>query len=384
MTNVKFFFNHKLVGADFKRNLAWFERRTSASDATTATTMNQNISPSEIEVSFDFMIGADGAHSAVRYHLMKFARMNYQQEYIDTIWCEFHMTPETSSGEPTFKISPNHLHIWPCGSFMFIAIPSADKSFTCTLFMSASKFQELDDNPQDLIPFFEKNFPGVVPDLISKTEVQHQYNNNPHLPLISIKCKPYHYKSSVVILGDAAHAMVPFYGQGMNAGLEDVRVLYNHLDRYAEDYSDESVERRRGKALSEYTQSRHPDAVAINDLALRNYQEMSHDVNSSMYLLRKFVEESLDAYLPSIGWATQYSRISFGNERYSEVEKAEKKQGTIMLAIIGLIAGTLGSWIAWRILRWNKARSPSTSLATWLVNLAKSSKGLVGRFISAS
>jgi len=371
MTNVKFFFNHKLVGADFKRNLAWFERIVPAS----TTAKNQYISPSEIEVSFDFMIGADGAHSATRYHLMKFARMNYQQEYIDTLWCEFHMTPKISSDKSAFKISPNHLHIWPCGGFMFIAIPSSDKSFTCTLFMSASKFQDLDDKPQDLIHFFKKNFPGVVPDLISETEVQYQYNNNPHLPLISIKCKPYHYKSSVVILGDAAHAMVPFYGQGMNAGLEDVRVLYDHLDRYTKDNSDvESMERKRGKALSEYTQNRHPDAVAINDLALRNYQEMSHHVTSSLYLLRKFIEERLNAHFPSLGWATQYSRISFGNERYSEVEKAEKKQRTIILVTIGLIAGTLGSWTTWRIFRWNKVLPPSTTLTTWLVSLAKSSK----------
>ncbi len=361
---MKIFFDHKLVGADFKRNLAWFERRAPAADSST------HIPPSEIEVSFDFMIGADGAHSATRYHLMKFARMNYQQEYIDTLWCEFHMTPKISSGEPAFKISPNYLHIWPSEGLMFIAIPSADKSFTCTLFMSASKFQELDDKPQDLTAFFKKHFPGVVPDLISETEAQHQYRNNPHLPLISIKCKPYHYKSSVVILGDAAHAMVPFYGQGMNAGLEDVRVLYDHLDRYTKDSSDtESMERKRGKALSEYTRSRHLDAIAINDLALRNYHEMSHDVTSSMYLLRKFVEERLDAYLPSLGWATQYSRISFGNERYSEVEKAEKKQRTIMLAIIGLIAGTLGSWTAWRILRWKRA-PPSRALATWFASLA--------------
>jgi len=379
MTNVKFFFNHKLVGADFKRNLAWFERRSPASNTPASTAKNQYISPSEVEVSFDFMIGADGAHSATRYHLMKFARMNYQQEYIDTIWCEFHMTPKMISGKSSFKISPNHLHIWPCGGFMFIAIPSRDKSFTCTLFMSASKFQELDDKPQDLIPFFKKNFPGVVPDLISETEVQHQYNDNPHLPLISIKCKPYHYKSSVVILGDAAHAMVPFYGQGMNCGLEDVRVLYDHLDAYTKDTSDvESIELKRGKALSEYTKSRHHDAIAINDLALRNYQEMSHDVTSSLYLLRKFIEERLDAYLPSLGWATQYSRISFGNERYSEVEKAERKQRTIMLAIIGLITGTLGSWTTWRILRWNRETS---TLTTWLVSLVKSSRKFVRGFI---
>lgn len=119
MPNVKFFFNHKLTGADFKNRKAWFERR----DQT--TTSNR---PTEIEIDFDFMIGADGAHSAVRYHLMKFTRMNYKQEYIDTLWCEFQIQPRGGSSDQgiksKFRISPNHLHIWPGKKFMFIAIPS--------------------------------------------------------------------------------------------------------------------------------------------------------------------------------------------------------------------------------------------------------------------
>jgi len=119
MPNVTFFFNHKLVGADFRRNKAWFEvlEKDAAKDAAR-----------EIEVNFELMIGADGAHSAVRYHLMKYTRMNYQQEYIDTLWCEFQIQPkEVAPGaDPMtmFRISPNHLHIWPGRDFMFIAIPS--------------------------------------------------------------------------------------------------------------------------------------------------------------------------------------------------------------------------------------------------------------------
>src|ERR1700710_571159 len=107
MPNVKIFFNHKLVGADFKRNLAWFE--------------NRGKEIKEVEVKFDFMIGADGAHSSVRYHLMKFARLSYQQEYIDTLWSEFHMDAKESPAGADFRLSSNHLHIWPGGNFMFIA-----------------------------------------------------------------------------------------------------------------------------------------------------------------------------------------------------------------------------------------------------------------------
>lgn len=120
MPNVKLLFNHKLTGADFKAQKAWFETRDRATFA--------NGRAKEIEVDFDFMIGADGAHSAVRYHMMKFTRMDYQQEYIDTLWCEFRIDPqvvqEGEDYEVRFQISPNHLHIWPGKEFMFIAIPS--------------------------------------------------------------------------------------------------------------------------------------------------------------------------------------------------------------------------------------------------------------------
>lgn len=117
MPNVKFFFSHKLTGADFRKNKAWFEVMTSESATGRAR---------EIEIDFDLMIGADGAHSAVRYHMMKYVQMNYRQDYIDTLWCEFHIAPkgEAADGAPQFKISPNHLHIWPGKDFMFIAIPS--------------------------------------------------------------------------------------------------------------------------------------------------------------------------------------------------------------------------------------------------------------------
>jgi hypothetical protein len=119
MPNVRLFFNHKLTGADFRKCKAWFEVK--GDDL-------PNGRAREIEIDFDFMIGADGAHSAVRYHLMKFVRMNYHQEYIDTLWCEFQIKPreEWQKEEPLsrYQISPNHLHIWPGKDFMFIAIPS--------------------------------------------------------------------------------------------------------------------------------------------------------------------------------------------------------------------------------------------------------------------
>lgn len=341
MPNVTFFFNHKLAGADFKKNIAWFERRESKAKAE----KKSKSTDTEIEVNFDFMIGADGAHSSVRYHLMKFAPMNYQQEYIDSLWCEFHISPKDTPQGPDFRLSPNHLHIWPGGSFMFIAIPSGDKSLTSTLFLSGSKFAELDKNPDSVQAFFIENFPGVVPDLISSDEILKQYTTNPHLPLISIKCGPYHYGSSVVILGDAAHAMVPFYGQGMNAGLESVRVLFEQIDAQITSPNALKADRdlARAKALGAYTATRNPDAQAICDLAYANYAEMSSHVQSPLYLLRKSVEEHLNAWFPSLGWATQYSRVSFGNERYSHVKASAKRQQEVLTRVGSLvIGGTIG------------------------------------------
>lgn len=120
MSNVTLFFNYKLTGVDFRKNRAWFEVQD---HRTTDKSRFQ-----EVEIGFDLMIGADGAHSATRYHLMKFTRMDYQQEYIDTLWCEFQIKPRNTESKDValgnFRISPNHLHIWPGHDFMFIAIPS--------------------------------------------------------------------------------------------------------------------------------------------------------------------------------------------------------------------------------------------------------------------
>ncbi|KAF3017848.1 kynurenine 3-monooxygenase, mitochondrial precursor [Neopestalotiopsis sp. 37M] len=354
MPNVKFFFNHKLTGADFKNQKAWFEKRGPKG------TLDRG---EEIEIDFDFMIGADGAHSAVRYHLMKYVRMDYQQTYIDTNWCEFTIQPNsTAAGDDPkakFKISPNHLHIWPGKQFMFIAIPSEDGSFTCTLFMPSSNFAELEADSSKIPDFFDHHFPGVT-SLIPRDELISSFVTNPHLPLISIKCTPYHFSSSVVVLGDAAHAMVPFYGQGMNAGLEDVYTLFSVLDKHSAQETNDPEGRsltdpsiQRASALAEYTEVRTPDAHAINDLALQNYIEMRASVLSPTYRLRKALEELLSKYVPSLGWQTKYSRVSFSNERYSEVIAKSDHQGKVLIRVLQvLLFGTLaGSAVGLRYWR---------------------------------
>ncbi|EEQ29635.1 kynurenine 3-monooxygenase, mitochondrial precursor [Microsporum canis] len=359
--NVKLFFNHKLTGADFKNKKAWFEqknpsdspgfRSTSGDDS---KSINVTRSP-ELEVSFDFLIGADGAHSATRYHLMKYARMDYQQEYIDCLWCEFCIGP---SKDNEFKISPNHLHIWPGGDFMFIALPSLNKTFVCTLFAPSEHYAALESDPNILLEFFQTHFPGVSPELIPPEDLIEQFNTNPHLPLISLKSSPHHFGSSAVIAGDAAHAVVPFYGQGLNAGLEDVRVLFEILDNHGV-YSESNkgdpqrIESLRAAALDAYTRQRVPDTHAINRLSRNNFIEMRAGVKSPLYRMRKALEEALYKYFPGLGWSTQYARVSFSNARYSEVEKATKRQTKVLtravlttfVSSIGL--ATIGLW-KWR------------------------------------
>ncbi|EMC94392.1 hypothetical protein BAUCODRAFT_35599 [Baudoinia panamericana UAMH 10762] len=373
LPNVKLHFQHRLTGADFKRRKAWFEQKSSrtpqTADAAQANQDQHDGRPKEIESDFDLILGCDGAHSSVRYHMMKYVRMDYEQSYIDTLWCEFTVPPAsegsgtTPSARDGFATSPNHLHIWPTGNNMFIAIPSVDKSFTCTLFAPSAEFATLEKDPDSVLPFFQANFPGAA-ELIGYNEVRKQFLQNPHLPLISIKCSPHTHSSTGVIIGDAAHAMVPFYGQGMNAGLEDVRILFQHLD------ANPSTSAGREAALASYNAERVPDAHTINDLALANYWEMHAGVRSPLYLLRKSVEEFLSDRLPSTGFATQYSRVSFSNQRYSEVARTVARQGKILFGgMLGGIVLPIVGWASWWVWRWQRASKATRGAArggAWL------------------
>lgn len=367
LSNVKLVFHSKLTGADFRKRKAWFEQKSkrpqTADGAPAEQVQPASTDAKEIEVDFDLILGCDGAHSSVRHHMMKTVRMNYEQSYIDTIWCEFTISPATGSSSTSesakdgFATSPDHLHIWPSSHNMFIAIPSIDRSFTCTLFAPAEEFAALERDPWQVRAFFDENFPGAA-DLVGIAELQLQFEQNPHLPLISIKCSPHHCSSSGVILGDAAHAMVPFYGQGMNAGLEDVRVLFEHLDRHA------TSSEGRAAALADYSEERVPDAHTINDLASANYWEMHAGVRSPLTLFRKTVEEFLSDKLPSTGFSTQYARVSFSTQRYSEVAQIVARQGQILLGgLLATVVVPAALWTAWWIRRYSQASKTSVKAA---------------------
>lgn len=208
------------------------------------------------------------------------------------------------------------------------------------MFLPGAHYARLEDSPSSLPAFFDEHFPGVT-DLIAPSALIDSFKTNPHLPLISIKCRPHHFEGSGVIVGDAANAMVPFYGQGMNTGLESVRVLFSMLDKFADSVEDnsplQSADRdalsshQRALALAEYSAFRVPDVHAVINLALENYIEMRSSVLSPTYRLRKFLEEMISVHLPSLGWRTKYSRVSFGNERFTDVVTKSERQGRILM-----------------------------------------------------
>lgn len=388
LPNVKLFFHQRLAGVDFDKRKAWFEQKSpntsnpqTADGAQSLNSRKPKDRQTEIEVDFDLILGCDGAHSAVRFHMMKFVRMNYEQSYIDTLWCEFTIPPlpsrpendsprtTTPSSRDGFATSPNHLHIWPSNhsDAMFIAIPSIDKSFTCTLFASSSTFEQLSHSPAITVPaFFEQNFPGALPLLGGPEPLINSFTTNPHLPLISIKCSPHVHTptsttaASGAILGDAAHAMVPFYGQGMNAGLEDVHALFTQPDLPTNSHT-ATTRSDLARALRAYNTARVPDAHTINDLALQNYWEMHSGTTSPLRLARKRVEEFLSSRLLHrfTGFATEYERVSFSCQRYSELVHAVRRQSYILLggAVgVGILPGLVwAGWWVWRIGRTSKA-----------------------------
>lgn len=272
---------------------------------------------------FDLIIGADGAFSAVRGSLQITDRFDYSQDYIDHGYKELSIPAGAGArlpaGQAGFQIEKNALHIWPRESFMLIALPNPDGSFTCTLFFpfeGKTSFEKLKTDA-DVKQFFQETFPDalrLMPDLLE------DYNSNPTSSLVTVTCYPW-VRNNTLLIGDAAHAIVPFFGQGMNAGFEDCRILHELLDKHQDDWS---------IALSEFQEQRKPDADAIAQLALDNFIEMRDLVADAEFLLRKKIEAKLHELFPD-KWIPLYSMVTFHDSmRYSEAYQIGKRQRKIM------------------------------------------------------
>jgi kynurenine 3-monooxygenase len=295
----KFFFEHKVEKVDFEKTTVTFSQGS--------TIRNEG---------FDYIIGSDGAFSAVRGSMQLTDRFDFSQDYIDHGYKELTI-PAGMLGR--FQMEKNALHIWPRESYMLIALPNPDGSFTCTLFFPFQghpSFESLQTD-QQIVEFFQSVFPdaaALIPDLLA------DYHSNPTSSLVTMKCYPW-VRNQTLLIGDSAHAIVPFYGQGMNAGFEDCRVLNELLTQFKDDVD---------QVLPAFQKLRKPDADAIAQLALDNFIEMRDLVGDADFLLRKKIEARLYKRYPE-KWIPLYSMVTFYDTiRYSEAYQTGQRQKKIM------------------------------------------------------
>jgi kynurenine 3-monooxygenase len=265
---------------------------------------------------FDLIIGADGAFSSVRAALQFTDRFDFSQDYIDHGYKELHIP---SGKDGAFQLEKNALHIWPRESFMMIALPNPDGSFTCTLFFPFEGTQSFSalDSEEKVKTFFQEVFPDAVPMMPT---LMRDFNANPTSSLVTMRCFPWT-KNNTLVIGDAAHAVVPFYGQGMNAGFEDCRILNRLLDQYKDNWT---------TVLDVFQQDRKPDTDAIAQLALDNFIEMRDLVADAEFLLRKKIEARLHHLYPD-RWIPLYTMVTFSPHiRYSNAYAMGRRQKSIM------------------------------------------------------
>ena len=271
----------------------------------------------------DLIVGADGTGSSVRGALMKQPRFNYSQEFIDSGYKEVHI-PAGKDGAPQLNIDA--LHIWPRREFMLMGLANTDNGFTGTVFAPFDGEYGLDhlSTGADGLRYFQEYFKDAIP-LIPNLE--EQWENNPTSALACIRCEPYHWGANTMLIGDAAHATVPFYGEGMNGSLEDVRIFLELLDKHGD--SDMK------KVLDIYTQQRVPAGNALVDLSLRNFIEMRDQVADPSFQLRKKIERKVQANHPD-KWTPLYTLVKFTNIPYHEAKAEGERHDRIMEKILGI------------------------------------------------
>lgn len=278
----------------------------------------------------DVVFAADGAFSAVRYNAMqKLDRFDYSQRFIEDGYREI-LLPANADG--TYKIEKHALHIWPRGRFMLIALPNEDGSFTCTLFMpmKGEKSFETLTSKEAVNDFFKTTFPDFY---TMMPTIADAWENHPLSALAIIRCFPWTH-GRTALMGDAAHATVPFYGQGMNCGFEDCTVMWQLMQKHNEDWT---------KVFAEYEILRKPDGDGVQDLSLENYFVMRDYVADPKFILQKKIEAHFSEKHPD-KWMPLYSQVTFSHIRYSEAYRVGKKQDDIMKAVMAMFPDIESKW----------------------------------------
>ena len=304
-SNVKIHFNTRCLEIDIETKIASFQSIDSEKQFT---------------VQADVIFGTDGAGSSLRKSYEKqFPEFSVTQDFLTHGYKELEIPADINGNH---IISKEHLHIWPRGDYMLIALPNMDGSFTVTLFLSYSEGLYNFDNlitEEKIIEFFKKDFPdtlSLIPDILK------EFENNPTGKLGTIKCYPWSYKGNTLLLGDSSHAIVPFYGQGMNASFEDVYVFDNVLNQFEGDWL---------TVFSEFQKQRKIDTDAIADLAIDNYYEMRDHVANPLFKEKRIVEMNLEKYFPT-EYFSKYSLVTF-NEYigYHEAMTKGRAQDKVLL-----------------------------------------------------
>jgi len=323
LPDVSFHFDEKCISANFDQPEMTFEN-----------TGTKNITTCKADVIF----GSDGANSVFRKkmlaHLQNFSSINKEEIYnneffIDHGYKELIIPPNEDN---TWKLDKSALHIWPRKQFMLMALANLDGGFTCTLFFpfkGPRSFESI-DNKESLLTFFKEEFPDTLP--IMPTLVE-DYFLKPASKLVIVKCAPWTYKGKAALIGDAAHAIVPFYGEGMNCGFEDCAVLDKLIEKHSGNWEE---------ILDNFGEMRKPNGDAIADLSLRNFIEMRDLVSDPKFLFRKKIEASIQAKYPE-KWIPLYSQVKFSEIPYADALKEGKAQDKIMEGILS-IQGIEESW----------------------------------------
>jgi len=306
--NVRVYFDHRCTGVDLDTPVAHLE---TANRTVTATA--------------DAVVGVDGAFSAVRKSMQgEIANFQYDESYLAHGYKEL-MIPPAPDG--SWRMEKNALHIWPRKSFMMIALPNPDGSFTCTLFweFEGPRSFATTKTDDDVRRFFEEEFPDAVSLMPTLLE---DFRDNPTGSLVTIRCAPWFYRDKVCLVGDAAHAVVPFYGQGMNAAFEDCIVLDECLQDSPQD---------RERAFAEYFHRRKENADALADLAIGNFIEMRDKTASKTFRAKKKLDHFLEAALPGI-YLPLYTMVTFTRIPYAEAARRARLQDRIVyMALIAIV-----------------------------------------------